>query len=363
MSGKPQQDNPLFKHALGAHLNPAKRMASDISRLSHGEPTYRHGSLVATDANWSRADVNLFGAGSRHIDLRKKGTQKITNLAPYVIDGGFTITPGVTSVVIAWTGMLIRIPDPSTPQTLRISDSSVTVTGLNAATPYYCLPFFSTLSFCKTVGFVTGTAGSPAIIFDTNTSSSASALQQRADRLPLSNGFMTFTTGAAPTTSGGSRRTYPDGCPRARVGLLVQSRTRGLIPVEDMHIGEHIASPHPKGWVKVAAHKLSPCEHFVKFTIDEGAWVEQSPETPQPLALGVEVPCRELQLRDRVLVRAGVEGSIRLLEDVYAPNAMRVMVTMEDIDGEVGDPRAHTFYCSAGSDQPAIAIHNILSKF
>lgn len=178
-----------------------RRLATRLRRMERGEPFFRGGALVSTNASYGRPLLSSQVSSSRSVDPTTSGFGKKGSIPP-VSNDSFSIALTTTTATISWN-MAKRRAD-GTAQALT---GSVTVTGLTLSTKYYVIPYYQTNGTLNAIGFVPGVIGSPAICWDATTypngpPSAAYALSNLANREPLSNGSFNFTTPGSGTSSG-----------------------------------------------------------------------------------------------------------------------------------------------------------------
>jgi hypothetical protein len=254
--------------------------------------------------------------------------------------GSFTYTSTTTTLTPAWTNLQVRWPRGAI---TLLQDGSRAITGLNPSTTYYGYPRYNVKE--GNVNFVPGGVGTPAEVHTAKTSALAAA--QHADGfVPLSAGAVQMATTAAGSGGG---TVGGDGCPRA--GMKVESRTRGVINAEDVQVGEELRAAQGEwlSWFKVTAVKREPCEVFVRLTLEDGEYIDVSPETPVPLFFppGQQPKAADVGLASVLFTREGA-AMLRSVE-VVRGDFQKVIIS--------GNP-PHTYLC--GAREPKILTHNTI---
>jgi hypothetical protein len=207
----------------------------------------------------SAFQFTLPGNGAGAIDLSTGIYRPGLGSIPPSWTGTITWTSAVpgTSAVVSWNITINRgtMPNPSQSNTTLVSQTYVgsqTITGLTASTNYWLYPYLddsqtgSPLLF-TTNSQVAGAVGSPAIAY-TAITANATYFSGRNDHLPVNNGPLQITT--APSSgsgTGGGGTGIGGACPRG--DMVVEHRTKGVIPVEQVITGDEILGM--VGWVTV----------------------------------------------------------------------------------------------------------------
>lgn len=225
------------------------------------------------------------------------------------------------------------------------------VTGLPTAnTLYYFYPYYDfdldaqglpPIQFAQVAGGV----GTPPIAYLAKSELAAQALNLAGRTALATSGSISFSTTASGSGSGGWD---PGGCPRRK--MVVRHKFRGIIPVEDVSVGDLIQSR--VGWTRVTANEPAIVEMFWRVRTLRGGEVQQTPETPMDLARArpdgrSTIPTNELCCGD-VVFRDGFIDRINLLEQVDE----------KDWCYRISCEPFHDFLCGYDEDS-LVGTHNI----
>src|SRR3984885_321973 len=251
----------------------------------------------------------------------------------------FSYTSTTTTVSISWSSFTVFYANNTT---ATVASGSQSITGLSASSTYYFYPY---LDSSNTVHFaaVSGGLGSPAILYRPQSPTAAQTINLQQNTA-LSNGGIPAIT---PTSGGGGGSGGGSGiCLQA--GQFVESRSRGVIPIETLDTGEWILGRTK--WTEVIAKKVVPQNHFVRVTVSTGERISLTPtHCTTAIRNGEEmsIPAGELSLSDFLILRNGY-GGIKSLEHIEE-ESFKVQISC--------DPE-HEFFASE-SKSVAILVHNV----
>src|ERR1700723_408053 len=251
----------------------------------------------------------------------------------------FSYTSTTTTVSISWSSFTVFYANNTT---ATVASGSQSITGLSASSTYYFYPY---LDSSNTVHFaaVSGGLGSPAILYRPQSPTAAQTINLQQNTA-LSNGGIPAIT---PTSGGGGGSGGGSGiCLQA--GQFVESRSRGVIPIETLDTGEWILGRTK--WTEVIAKKVVPQNHFVRVTVLTGERISLTPtHCTTAIRNGEEmsIPAGELSLSDFLILRNGY-GGIKSLEHIEE-ESFKVQISC--------DPE-HEFFASE-SKSVAILVHNV----
>jgi hypothetical protein len=172
--------------------------------------------------------------------------------------------------------------------------------------------------------------------------------QARGDHFPLSSSPIAGAT-TSTGTGGGSGGGVGGSC--LRHDVLVRERTRGVIPVRDLALGDFVHCPvdsdTPQGWaevVDVARGAVSNEWVHTHFNVDD--WLPTTPGHPFTLEDGQMRRAATLSLEDAIPCVTGITFPVTHSLERYP--AQKVSITIRS--------RRHVFY--AGMKAPTILQHN-----
>lgn len=267
-------------------------------------------------------------------------------LSPSVLAGSFSFTHDTSSYTWSWSGLVIARSDGTS---RGISDGSQANTSLTSGTTYLGYPFWDDTA--NTLGWVSGGHGAQGFSFlTTERSNMLSQLQNLFQRISLSSGPLTASTTTSGSGSGGGGFGGSGSC--VRHTMLVEERTKGIIPAWSLEVGDWIRTNEGGGWTKVVYVQQMPQDVFIRVTVN-GKSVEVTPNHP---FTAMDEDCKPIDMMyaaklsclTQLYVRGGadfVEG-IQVIRD---PNGYKMKIACENI---------HTFF--SGEEEPYILTHNLL---
>lgn len=218
---------------------------------------------------------------------------------------------------------------------------SQAVTGLLSSSTYKFYPFYDENSGLLDM-VRTGGVGNPPWAH-TTTDRAWSAEQSRVDRIPLSlNPVDASTTSSG---SGGGSGGGDGGC--LRKGMFVRERTKGVIRVEEVEVGDYLWSENDT-WLKVLVKRERPHDLWCYVEFNNYAWVEVTTGHPWTPAedRNSTVRTSELTLEHAIPCPTGIAFpvTIRFKKEL----GVKVTISLES---------PHTFYAS-GDGEHWILTHN-----
>ncbi|HKV95773.1 MAG TPA: phage tail protein [Candidatus Angelobacter sp.] len=261
--------------------------------------------------------------------------------------GGLTYASTTNSITWNWN---ITASRTDSAMTINNYSGSQTITGLSAGTSYNFYPFIDEIK--QTVAMVaTGGVGSPSWAH-VGTSVAWAQEQARGDHFPMSSNPLvgvTTTTG----TGGGGGGGVGGAC--LRYDVLVREKTKGVIQVRELEIGDWVSCPcdedTPDGWaevIAVAKDCLSREWVHTFFNLDD--WLATTPGHPFTLEDGSVKRAAQLSLEDAVPCVSGVTYPANHALEVYC--AAKISVSIRS--------SRHVFY--AGMKSPCILQHNLMPE-
>lgn len=130
--------------------------------------------------------------------------------------------------------------------------------------------------------------------------------------------------------------------------MVVESRERGIVPIESVEVGEWLKSRN--GWTEVRVKIVMPQDSFVRLeTLRPEEAVEVTPMHPMTLGDESSLKSRDVSLADFLIVDGGYSPlkSIRRVDDVERGQKVRLTCEPE-----------HEFFC--GTQKPLILVHNVM---
>ena len=286
------------------------------------------------------------GTGLNAVEaVTTKGDQYVdTGLGslPAAYSGAISYSSSSTAITWSWP---IQVRRTDKAQTVVDLNGSQACTGLNSATAYNHYPFLDDGNGGVFDMVRTGGVGVPSWAH-VGTNQAWTQEQSRADHLPLSNAPVQASTSLSGTSSGTGGGDPV--CPRRRT--LVEERTRGVIPVEQLRVGDYILGP--AGWrrvVKIVVRDNDTWVH-VNFGVDE------QDVTPGHRFRTVEGACAksgEMGLETMIGMR---DGGVAFPQQIAVKHELdqAYSISLED-DEELGE-LAYIYY--AGMKAPVIENHN-----
>jgi hypothetical protein len=330
---------------------------------------YQTGTMDHVLNGVSFGKVSLDGLTGNYIDPRKGGVIKSGSPNPFWVVSGFlsytktSAADGSAWVTWTWPAVVIRLCD-GTNVTVLANTTGYTVGGLTAGATYYFYPYADAFSSPAQIGFVSGGGvGTDAVAFTATTTPAAGSdaigqLQGLQSRMPMSNGGIQMTMPSAGGGGTGGGGGSGDGCPR--FGMKVESRTRGVVNVETLLVGEEILSLYQGDfvWTKVRAISFTETDTLIRIETGDGYAIEQDPTTPMPVEgadYGPYPKSSELKLSDILIqrdYRAGVITSLTVLRTKPGERPFRKVRLTCTVPA--------MFFC--GENQPMLLTHNILPR-
>ncbi len=261
--------------------------------------------------------------------------------------GGLTYTSTTNSITWSWN---ITASRTDSAMSVNTYTGSQTITGLAAGTSYNFYPFIDEIN--QVVSMVaTGGVGSPSWAH-TGTSVAWTQEQTRGDHYPLSSAPLAALT---TTSGGGGGGGGGIGGVCLRYDVLVREKSKGVIQVRDLEIGDWVSCPEdqdtPDGWVEVIAlARNCSSREWVHtfFSVDD--WLATTPGHPFTLEDGSTRRAAQLCLEDAVPCVSGVTYPINHALEIY--DALKVSVSVKSL--------RHVFY--AGMKMPCILQHNFMPE-
>jgi hypothetical protein len=312
-----------------------------ISTLGTGSATPNQDNLN-DGTTYNRVLATALTSGA--IDSTKAGFKATIGSFPSTVVGTtasiISYTSTTTSITFTWSSFMILFSDGTTE---TITSGSQTVTGLSASQTYYAYPVVVGTALTLTFIAVSGGVGSPAILYQPQNPQAAQQ-QNLQSNTAMSNGGIACVTPSSG--SGGGHGGGSGICLRA--GQYVESKSRGVIVIDDAEVSELIRGRND--WTEVVHKKVLPQNHFVRVTASSGERVSFTP-THWTTAIrdGVEqsIPAGKLTVSDFLILREGY-ASIKNIEHVEE-EAQKVQLSCEP---------EHEFFCSA-SKAASILVHNV----
>jgi hypothetical protein len=258
--------------------------------------------------------------------------------------GALSYTSTTGSITWSWN---INASRTDSAMTVNNYTGSQTITGLSPATTYNFYPFIDEIN--QVVSMVaTGGTGTPKWAH-AGTSVAWTQEQARGDHFPLSSAPMAASTTASGTGGGGGGGV---GGSCLRHDVLVREKSRGVIPVRDLELGDWISCPQdedtPEGWVEVIGlDKTRASREWVHTAFDVEDWLATTPGHPFTLEDGSMKRAAQLTLEDPVPCATGIAYPVNHALEIYC--ASKISVTVRSA--------RHVFY--AGMKSPCILQHNL----
>ncbi len=195
----------------------------------------------------------------------------------------FSYTSTTTSIQVSWVSFGWYNAD--TTSVNAGSGSNTNTTGLASNSAYFFYQYYSTIS--TTINFPAGGAGSTGYAYPSR-NSLASAIQNYAGNVPLSNGGMQCNTTASGTgggSGGGLACLHPH--------TAIQTR-RGDIQARELQVGDE--QPTPDGWQPVVAISRRLQTAWITVSTDEGPSLTVTPSHPFVQADGEYIQAKALKI-------------------------------------------------------------------
>ncbi|HEV2287390.1 MAG TPA: Hint domain-containing protein [Candidatus Acidoferrales bacterium] len=289
------------------------------------------------------ARVSAAALTSNDVDPTRPGVLMKGSVPP-TWNGSFTYASTTSSITWSWSGLVIYRADGTT---TAVANGSLAIASLSPGTTYYFYPYWDDTLLA--LAWVAGGAGWPAAAGNPPnafTSKTIAAAQQQSlqGRIPLSAGAMiaaTTTSGTGGGSGGGS-----GSCVRA--GMMVLSRDRDTIAIENVRVGEHILGHDGflnERWTRVVRHEVHPADAFVRLTFSNEDSLDVTPHHVFTLADGAPVRAERLCLGDILVGRLG-RLTLKKIE-LVAEEGAKVIVACEP---------SHEFF--AGRAAASVLTHN-----
>lgn len=261
-------------------------------------------------------------------DLNQQGS------IPPTLSGPTSYTSTATSITVTYPAT-IQYSDQSV---ISIPPVSLVVTGLTAGN-YFMYPYYDTsLGLGQLVADSTNGVGVPPCLFSA-LNINAAQTQNGDGHVPLSNGAVAVTVVASGGGSGGG-----SGC--IRTGMMIRSKTRGVIPIDAVIIGEEIQSR--SGWTMVRQKRIGRDTVFIRLMLSNGESLQVTATHPLALFSGEDKPAGELCLGDLLTMVDEREQPLQILElSVVQHSGGTVLLSCEP----------HHDYM-VGSSTPCVVAHN-----
>ena len=267
------------------------------------------------------------------IDLDTAAILSGVGSVPPSLTSSFTYTSTTTSITWSWSSFTILRADGTT---TSVPDGSQGCTGLTSSTPYYFYPYYDEIT--QALLFAGGGRGTPAIAY-LGQSLIASQVPQESNHIALASGSMMAST----TSSGGGSGGGGGSTVCVRETMLVESKTRGYIPVGTVEVGEEINDIN--GWQEVKKKLILSWSTWIRVTVSSGEVVDIVPTHKVETYEHGITAAQDLTLNHRLFGREGLLLISKL--EVVDEKSAKVMLLVEP---------DHTFLC--GAYKPDISIHN-----
>ena len=257
--------------------------------------------------------------------------------------GSLSYTSTTSSITWSWN---LNASRTDTALTVNNYSGSRAITGLSSGTSYNFYPFIDEIN--QVVSMVaTGGVGSPTWAHS-GTSVAWTQEQARGDHFPLSSAPLVAST---TTTGGGGGSGGGIGGSCLRDDVLVREKTKGVIKVRDLAVGDWISCPQdddtPDGWAEVSeVVKNCVSREWVHTSFNVDDWLATTPGHPFTLEDGSMKRAAQLCFEDPVPCTTGITYPVNHALEIYC--ATKVSVTIRSA--------RHVFY--AGMKSPCILQHN-----
>ena len=294
---------------------------------------------LETDAWWNGTNTLWYPAGNATSDPTNGNSVPPKGSIPPAFSGNFNYTSTTSAIVWTWTGLVIYRADGTT---VTIPNSSVTESGLTSSTTYNYYPYYDEL--LGVLAFVNGSGvGTHGYSFPSKTYTAAQQ-QSLQSRVPLSNGAMQAATTASGSGGGGGG----GGGSCVRSTMLVDERTKGIIPASAVCVGDCLRNR--TGWVKVLFAQVRNQDVFIRVNVN-GHAVEVTPTHPfegmNAFSESVDVIwASNLSLMHQLYTVDGADF-VRAIQVVKVKDGKKMVICCD------GD---HTFF--SGEAAPYILTHN-----
>ena len=265
------------------------------------------GASLGPNQGWSLDDQIHDGADfarvssaaltSNKIDPTKAGVLMRGSVPP-AWSGGFTYVSTTSVITWSWSGLTIFRADGTS---TAVTNGSLAVTGLSAATTYYFYPFWDETA--AQLKFVPGGVGSPANAQTAKTNFAAQA-QSLQGLIPLSQGAMVAATTSSGT--GGGSGGGSGSCLRS--GTMVLTKERGTVEIESCKVGEHLRCPaatSAESWTRITRLEIRDADTFIRLHFSNAESLDVTPHHIFTLADGSPMRAERLCLSDILVGRFG----------------------------------------------------------
>lgn len=315
----------------------AAKSTTDVLTQESADPMYstpvQQQAMEIIGTNMLQSTRRLNDGTQQHLissDLNSQGS------IPPTLVGQVTYVGTATTITVSFP--IITYADGSSVAV----NNTLTITGLTASTNYLIYPYYDTaLGVGACVADSVNATGSPPCCFSTSNANAAQA-QNNDGRVPLSSGAVAVATGAGGGGGGTSGGGGGSGC--IRVGMLVETYDRGVIPIESVYISDKIRTRN--GWTMVTSRRVGHYNVFIRIITIDGAQVDVTPTHPICLHGGGEQEAGALTLAD---VLCGAEG---------VPLQIKSLLTIEETSPIVLLSCRPTHEYLVGRINPTIVAHN-----
>lgn len=270
-------------------------------------------------------------------DLANKGS------IPTTFNGSMSYSSTTAEIDWSWNFTIYRT-DLSLTAISRIN--GLATTGLSAGVTYYFYPYYSETD--GQIHFVDGGVGSTGVAHAAP-DRLLSQQQSRQDRIPLSTGPMaaaTVSASAPPGTGGGGTGGGDGGC--LRTGMLVREKTKGVIPVDFVEVGDYLWSENDM-FLRVERVDKRPQNLWCGIRFNNDAYIEVTTTHPFTTIDGEMVRAEELTLTTGIPCPTGVAYPISI--KLVKAHDFKIPITLE--------AAPHVFYASFDG-KAWVLTHNFL---
>src|ERR1700677_3506665 len=342
----PIYQSPLVGSAIKSHTQPiaaTANAANETANSAQTTATTANASAKVSAATLATPALSAIGA-SGEVDTTQPYVAATIGAFPSTVVGTtasiLSYTSTTTSITFTWSSFMILFSDGTTE---TVASGSQAITGLSATQTYYAYPVVLGTALTLTFIAVAGGVGSPAILYQPQNPQAAQQ-QNLQSNTAMSNGGIACVTPSSG--SGGGHGGGSGICLRS--GQYVESKSRGVIAIEDVEVSELIRGR--QNWTEVVCKKVLPQNHFVRGTASNGDHISFTPtHLTTAIRDGVEIsiPAGKLTVSDFLILRDGY-ASITTIEHVEEESE-KVQLSCEP---------EHEFFCSE-SKAASILVHNV----